>query len=163
MKYVGQLMFYAAFAAVIGALSVWPVYHIAGPQQAMISVTFSHAGERVGECHVLTQAELNDLPPNMRKPTDCPRERHPVYIELRTADELLFASTLQPSGLWNDGKSNVYQRIKIMAGNYSIFVGMNDSSTKNRFDYQLTQNLVITPGSNVVVSFDGLNNQFVIE
>ena len=41
--------------------------------QAMVSVSFSHAGQRIQECRILTQEELNKLPPNMRKPEDCPR------------------------------------------------------------------------------------------
>lgn len=163
MKYVGQSLFYAAFAAIVGLLSIWPSYHILGSQEALVSVTFSHAGERVGECRTLTQEELNKLAPNMRKPNDCPRERHPVYIELRTNEQLVFAQTLAPSGLWNDGKSNIYQRTKVDAGNYLIFIGMNDSGSKDSFDYELSRNLTINPGHNVVIRFDDLHDTFVIE
>ena len=107
MKAIGQIVFFAAFAAVVGLLSIWPSYHVLGPQEALVSVTFSHAGERIGECRKLSQEELNKLAPNMRKPNVCPRERHPLYIELRADDRLVFAQTLSPSGLWNDGKSNI--------------------------------------------------------
>jgi hypothetical protein len=163
MKFIGQSLFYAAFVAVVGLLSIWPDYHILGSQEAVVSVTFSHAGERIGECHILTQAELDELPPNMRKPTECPRERHPIYIELRADDQLIFARTLLPSGLWNDGKSNVYQRTKVAAGDYLIFVGMNDSGASDSFDYELTRKLTIKPGHNVVITFDDLHDTFVIE
>jgi len=163
MKTIGQLVFYAAFAAVVGLLSIWPSYHVLGPQEALVSVTFSHAGERIGECRTLSQEELNKLAPNMRKPNVCPRERHPLYIELRADDRLVFARTLPPSGLWNDGKSNIYQRTKVDAGDYRLFIGMNDSGAQDSFDFELSQNLKIEPGQNVVLRFDDLHSKFVIE
>jgi hypothetical protein len=163
MKYVGQFFFYVAFAALVGLLSIWPTYHILGPQEALVSVTFSHAGQRIGECRTRTQEELNELAPNMRKPNECPRERHPVYVELRADDRLIFAQTLLPSGFWSDGKSNIYQRTKVDAGDHVIFIGMNDSGATDSFDYELAGNLSINPGQNVVIRFDDLHGTFVIE
>ena len=163
MKMIGQFVFYAAFAAVVGLLSVWPSYQILGSQEALVSVTFSHAGERIGECRTRTQEELNKLAPNMRKPSECPRERHPIYIALRSDERLIFEQTLKPSGLWSDGKSNVYRRTKVDAGEYRIFVGMNDSGANDRFDYELSRQLTIEPGQNVVIRFDDLHGTFVIE
>ena len=163
MKTIGQFVFYAAFAAVVGLLSIWPSYHVLGPQEALVSVTFSHAGERIGECRKLSQEELNKLAPNMRKPNVCPRERHPLYIELRADDQLVFAQTLSPSGLWNDGKSNIYHRTKVDAGDYLLFIGMNDSGATDSFDFERSQNLNIEPGQNVVIRFDDLHSTFVIE
>jgi hypothetical protein len=163
MKYIGQSVFYVLFAALVGLLSIWPSYHILGQQEALVSVTFSHAGKRIGECRTRTQEELNKLAPNMRKPNECPRERHPVYVELRADDRLIFAQTLPPSGLWSDGKSNIYQRTKVDAGDYEIFVGMNDSGANDSFDYELAKNLTIKPGHNIVIRFDDLHGTFVIE
>lgn len=163
MKYIGQSLFYVIFAALVGLLSIWPSYHILDPQEAMVSVTFSHAGQRIGECRTLTQEELNKLAPNMRKPSDCPRERHPIYVELRADEKLLFSQTLLPSGLWSDGKSNIYRRTRIDAGEHLIFVGMNDSGANDNFDYELSRQLTIKPGHNIVVRFDDLHGTFVIE
>lgn len=163
MKYIGQFVFYAAFAAVVGLLSIWPTYQLLNPQEALVSVTFSHAGKRIGECRTRTQEELDNLAPNMRQPNECPRERHPIYVELRADDQLVFAVTLPPSGLWGDGKSNIYRRTKVDAGEHLIFVGMNDSGANDSFDYELSRNLMIRPGHNVVIRFDDLHGTFVIE
>jgi hypothetical protein len=162
-RYLGQMITYAAFAAGIGLFSVWPEYRMLEKDEALISVTFSHAAKRVGECHELTQAELNELAPNMRRPRSCPRERYPTYIELRANGEMIFSETLLPSGLWSDGKANVYNRSTIKAGSYQLFVGMNDSGAQGSFDYELNLGAEIRPGQNLVVSFDSLGNTFVIE
>ena len=88
---------YGIFAVVVGAFSVWPRYTLIEPGRAMVSLTFSHAGQRIEECRHLSQAELNELPPNMRKPTDCPRERHAVEVEFRVDGEPTWSATLQPA------------------------------------------------------------------
>jgi len=154
---------YGVFILVIGALSVWPEYRLLADSEAIVSLTFNHAGMRKEACRRLTQEELNSLPPNMRKPDDCPRERHPVRVELRIDGHLVHAATAQPSGLWNDGKASIYRRTTVAAGAHEIFIGMNDSGMADNFDYELRQTVTIDPGRNLVISFDGLTGSFVIE
>lgn len=162
MRLLGEIVAYAVFAAVVGLLSVWPSYEIIGNGRAIISLSFSHAGERVGECHTLSQEELNKLPPNMRKPTDCPRERHPVRVELRSGEKLLYEKLLAPSGIWADGKANVYHRIDVPAGVHELFVGMNDSGNDIGFDYETAARVDVGPGRNIVIRFDEQSRQFLI-
>jgi hypothetical protein len=162
MKIVSEILAYAMFAAVVGLLSVWPRYELVADDQAFISIAFVHPGKRVGECRILTQEQLNALPPNMRKPTECPRERHPLRVELRSGPDLLYQGSSQPSGLWSDGKSNVYQRILVAAGEHDLFVGMNDSGGDDHFDYVKNVVIYVEPGRNIVVRFDETQRQFDI-
>lgn len=163
MKFVSQFVAYALFAVVVGLFSVWPRYALLDPQEAFVSLAFSHAGERIGECRRLTQEELNELPPNMRKPDDCPRARHPLFVQLKIDRQLLYETLLQPSGLWQDGKSNVYQRIRVDAGEHNLFVGMRDSGRQAGFDYTQEIDLVISPGQNLLVGFDATSRRFKIQ
>lgn len=162
-RYIGQFVTYAAFAAGIGLFSVWPNYRMLQENDALVSVTFSHAAQRVGECRELTQEELSELPPNMRKPNSCPRERHPMFVELRADNEVILSTTLLPSGLWSDGKANIYSRTTVSAGRHQLFIGMNDSGSTDSFDYELSAEVDIVPGQNLVVDFDGLSNTFVFK
>jgi len=162
VKLFAEILAYGVFAAIVGLLSVWPRYEIVEDEKGIISVSFSHAGERVGECRTLSQEELNQLPPNMRKPADCPRERHPLRIELRSGDAVLFQDTLLPSGIWSDGKANIYHRIVVQSGTHEIFVGMNDSGGAAGFDYETVRRVEIGPGRNVVIRFDADAQQFSI-
>jgi len=162
MKLFYEFLAWTAFAGVVGLLSVWPRYNLVDPENAIITVTFAHAAQRVGECVILTQEELNKLPPNMRKPADCPRERHVVQLEMRSGDDVLYEDTLLPSGIWSDGKANIYQRVVIPAGKHDIFVGMNDSGSEAGFDYETRSSIDVTPGRNVVVRFDPELGQFTI-
>jgi len=162
MKLFYEILAWAAFCVVIGLLSVWPSYGVVDVKDAIVTVTFSHAANRIGECRQLTQEELNKLPPNMRKPSDCPRERHPVRFELRSGDTVLYDDVLLASGIWSDGKANVYRRVVVPAGPHDLFVGMSDSGRDTGFDYEDIAHIDIAPGRNVVVRFNTELQQFTI-
>jgi hypothetical protein len=162
-RIIGQVMAFGLFIAVLGIFSVWPDYRLLDEQEAIVSLTFSHAAQRIEECRHLTQEELNALPPNMRKPDECPRERHGIYVEMRLDDRPVHTETAQPSGLWKDGKADIYRRMVIDAGDYALFVGMNDSGSGDGFDYVEQRDVTIAPGKNLVVTFDDSQQSFVIE
>jgi len=161
VKVIGKIIAYAVFAAGIGLLSVWPRYELMSRDEAVISIAFVHAGQRVGECRKLSQEELNELPPNMRKPSVCPRERHPVRIVLRLDGNVLYRDLLLPSGLWSDGKSNIYKRVVVSAGSYEIFVGMNDIGDLEGFNYENNAVIDLAAGQNLVIRFDERQKRLV--
>lgn len=162
-RFLSQAIAYGVFISVLGVFSVWPGYRLLGEQEAIVSLTFSHAADRVGECRRLTQEELNELPPNMRKPDDCPRERHPVHVELRIDGTPVYSETALPSGLWSDGKANIYRRVTVNVGEHELYVGMNNSGTDTGFDFELRQDVTILSGQNMVITFDDLHQMFLIE
>ena len=163
MKMVGQIIFYTLFMAVVGLFSAWPQMRILGDDEAIVSVFFSLAGERIGACRQFTQEELNELPPNMRRPADCPRERHPVRVEISANDEVLYSDILLPSGMWSDGTSIAYQRIVIEAGEYELLMKLDNTGNESSFRYAQTANVSIAPGRNFVIRFDQLSKRFEFE
>ncbi len=162
MKWLTEITFYGLFAAFVGVFSAWPDYQLVAADRAIVSVVFSHAGQRVGDCRILTQDELNELPPNMRTMNDCPRERHPVRVLLRSDSETLYDATLQPSGIWADGKSNIYKRVEVQAGTHQLFVGVSDSGDDAGFDYEQSSVVDLVPGRNLIVQFDEQSQQIII-
>jgi coenzyme F420-reducing hydrogenase delta subunit len=149
------------FAALSLVFTVWPRFSQLAEGNAIVSLTFSQAGQRLEECRKLTQEELNKLPPNMRKPTDCPRERHPVDVEFSADGVVLFQQSLVPSGFWKDGESTVYYRVELPAGSHQLFIGMSDSGRKDGFDYSGQTEFTLAKGQHVVVEFDHLNKSFI--
>ena len=116
MTLLGQVLLYALFAVVIGVFSRWPAYQPLAPDQAMIKLSFSHHGKPVSECRQASAAELAKLPPNMRAPLRCPRERSPVTIELIMAglsdsrarsgsQRLRIVTKVRPQGWVRDSKA----------------------------------------------------------
>lgn len=163
MRIAQQALAYTAFAAVILVFSSGPDYRLLAAGEAVVSLTFSHAGKRVGECRSLSQQELNELPPNMRKPNECPRERHPVFVQLLANEKVMIDRLLLPSGIWSDGKANVYERITLPAGDHRFKVRMNDSGTSDRFDFETSAAVQLEPGRNLVVGFNELRGTFTFE
>ena len=154
MKYAAQFVAYAAFMLLLGVLSIRPELRLLADDEAIVSLSFSHAANRVGECRRLSQQELLALPPNMRKPDDCPRERHPLRVELEMDGQMLYEATLPPSGLWEDGKSTAYQRIRVGAGTHEFRIRMSDSGNADSFDFENTSTVMLLPAQNMLVYFD---------
>jgi ferredoxin/coenzyme F420-reducing hydrogenase delta subunit len=153
---------YGLFAVAASVFSAWPVFELIKPGEAVISLTFSHAGQRLEECRRLSQAELDKLPPNMRKVTDCPRERRPVTVVFQVDDAVVYRHTAAPSGMWSDGESTIYARFPVPQGEHVLHIGMSDSGRAEGFDYALETRIMLRPEQHVVVEFDADRKVFVV-
>jgi hypothetical protein len=154
LAWVGQAMLYALFALIIGVFSRWPSYSLLAPGDALIKLSFTHASKRVAECRELTPEELAKLPPNMRAPTKCGRERAPVRVEVDVDGAPAFRHVATPSGLSRDGASSVYERMNVPAGTHRIAVRLKDSAGGSAFDYERTQVVTLAPAQILVIDFD---------
>lgn len=153
LRYIGQAIAYALFAFVVGYFATQPPYAHLDPEQAMIKLSFSHAGEHRQECRRLTQEELNRLPPNMRRPTDCARERVALLVELELDGELLYRAELPPSGLASDGASTAYRKFPVPAGSHRLVARLRDSRREAGFDYEKSAGISLAPQQNFVIDF----------
>jgi len=154
MAWVGQLVLYGAFAVFIGVFSHRPLYEHLGADQSLIKVSFSHTGQPNGECRAMTAEELGRLPPNMRAPMKCPRERSPVAIEFDLGGKTVLRASAAPSGLSKDGASSLYRRLTVPAGEQQIAVRMNDDARKPGFTYQYEGTVTLAPAQVLVIDFD---------
>ena len=152
---------FSLFMLFSARFSNWPGITLRDSEQSILSLTFSHAGQRVHECRKLTQAELDELPPNMRKPEDCQRERHPVDVVFSVDDTVLYQESLPPTGIWGDGKITVYKRILIAEGERRIFIGLRDDNGQE-YDYEYTNALTFEAGQHLVIDFDSNTGTFSI-
>ncbi len=160
---VGTALAWGLFAVAASIFTIWPRFSQLAEGNAIVSLSFSHAGQRLEECRKLSQEELNKLPPNMRKPSDCPRERHPVDVSFSADDELLYEQSLPPSGFWKDGESTVYYRLELAAGSHDLFIGMSDSGREEGFDYSGRTKFTLAKGQHMVVEFDHLQKSFTFK
>ena len=159
----GQAVLYAAFAGFVGVFAVWPRYQHLEPDQALLKLSFSHAGDRVGECRSRTTEELAKLPPNMRAPLDCPRERSPVTVEVELDDRLIARRAAPPSGLSGDGASTVYERFPLPAGAHRLEVTVDDSVRVPGPTWKREENVTLAPGRVLVVDIDPEKGGIVIQ
>ncbi len=161
LRYAGQIVVYGAFAVLLGGFSQAPVYRHADPALALVKLSFEHAGEPVTPCRRLTPEEIAKLAPNMRRPTDCPRRRVPLYVELALDGEVVFAKEAAPAGLAGDGSSTIYARFPVPTGAHRVTARMRDSRGGEGFDYETSQDVTLEPRQIVVVGFDSNAGQFV--
>lgn len=161
MKLVIEALCYAFFMAAIAYLSVLPRVRLLPDDMGIISISVSHAGQRIVECRQLSQDELNKLAPNMRTAQDCPRERFPVRIEILANEQSVYAATVAPSGLWSDGKSIAFDRMRLQAGDYHLQARLSDDGDPDSYGYSTAQSVTLRPGQNLVIGFDERDQRFV--
>jgi hypothetical protein len=150
---LGQAIAYAMFAGVIACFATSPAYTHLDPGLALIKLSFSHAGRHKGECRQLSPEELAKLPPNMRRPLDCPRERLPLRVELLLDGALLYRSDLPPSGLAGDGASMAYRKFPVVPGRHRLVARLRDSDRTTGYDYEKEAEITLHPQQNFVIDF----------
>jgi hypothetical protein len=148
-----QLIFYAVFAVGIAYFSTEPDHQHHDPDMALIKISFSHAGVPIRECTRLSPEEIAGLAPNMRRLTDCPRERVPVVVEVVLDGQILFQGSISPSGLSRDGVSAVYERFSVTPGRHVIHARLRDSREQQGYDYEHEQEIDLKPRQNYVLDF----------
>ena len=153
VKFTGQGIVYAAIAALLGFFADSPAYRHFDDDKAQLTLSLAHSGKHVRDCRRLTAAEIAALPPNMRKPVDCPRGRLPVLVEIELNGRTIVRESVPPSGLFGDGPSQVYKNFVIPSGSYTLVARLRDSAREEGFDYQREAQVVIAPRQRVVIAF----------
>lgn len=152
-KILLQVLAYTLFAGVVGYFSVNPEYVHLDPGMALIKMNFTHAGEKKEDCRTLTQEELEELAPNMRRPVICERERISLLLEVLLDGNLVYREELPPTGLSRDGAATVYEKFPVQAGEHSLVLHLRDSHRESGFDYERRENIMLAPGQNFVIDF----------
>ena len=153
LRYLLQAINYTVFMALVWYFSAAPPFRQLAEDQAVLTISFSHAGVTREPCRRLTQEEMAALPPNMRKPTDCPRERSPVVIEAHLNGELLHSQVEQAPGLYKDSAVDIYLTKKIPAGEHHLKISMDDSVRGEGYEHVFEQDIRIDPAQILLVDF----------
>ena len=161
--WLGQGVLYAALAVVIAIFSRWPAYQNLAPDLALIKISISHQGQLLGDCVQLSPQDLAKLPPNMRAPKSCPRERSPLTIEVDVDGKLAHHQEANPSGLSRDGAAVVYRRLEVPAGKHHIEIRMKDNARSEGFDYTRSEEVDLAPAEILVVDFDAAKRQITLQ
>jgi hypothetical protein len=154
LRYLLQAFNYAVFMGLVWYFSSAPAVRLIGADEGRLTIAFAHAGQLREPCRRLSQEELNQLAPNMRKLEDCPRERSPVTIRVELDGEPLYSASLPPPGLFGDGGVDVFYSAKIPAGEHRLGLRMNDSVRVQGFNHEFEQRVSIEPGQILLIGFD---------
>ncbi len=163
IRLILQVLNYAVFMALVWYFATSPSYRQLAEDQAVITVAFSHAGERREECRRLTQEELMKLPPNMRIPTDCPRERSPVKVELFLDNELTISEVAKAPGLFEDQGVVIFRKVKVPVGTHDLRVQMNDNVRVEGPTFTHEQRIELEPAQMLVVDFKTDAGKFIVK
>ena len=154
IRYLLQAINYAIFIGLIWYFATGLLFQTLAEDEAMITIAFAHAGQIREPCRKLSYEELAKLPPNMRKPEECPRERSAVTIEALLDGQPLYRAILEPAGLFDDGGVDVYYSKKIPAGEHRLTIKMNDNARVKGFNHGLEQQVKLDPAQILLIDFD---------
>jgi hypothetical protein len=161
--WAGQALLYGMFAVIIAVFSSWPAYNHLPSDYALIKLSFTHHAERVHECEAVSAEELAKLPPNMRAPMKCPRERSPVTVEVDIDGNLAHRETALPSGLSGDGAASVYRRIPLPAGMHRLSVRLRDSVRSEGFNFERSEIVDLGRAEILIIDFDAEQGGIVLQ
>ena len=163
LRYVLQIFNYSIFMTIVWYFSVAPAYQHLAPGQALIALSIGHAGQPVEECRQRTPEELAKLPPNMRNPMICPRQRSPIEVELFMDEQPLLRESFQPQGLSGDWGVDVYRQFKIPSGQHHLKARLKDSVRVKDFNYVHEADVVLKPAQLLVIGFQPEEGGFIIQ
>ncbi len=163
IRIILQMLNYFIFMALVWYFSIAPPYHQLEDNQAVITLTMAHESVRVEECTKRSHEELAKLPPNMRIPMDCPRERSPITVELLLDDKPIVKKLVKAPGLYEDQAVNIYHSVKVNSGDHNLVVWMNDDVNREGYTYRHEQKLTLQPEQLLVVEFDNGAKKFTFK
>jgi hypothetical protein len=160
LRIAAQLLLYVPLMVLIGYFSSAPKFSPIGETEALVRLSFIHAAQRKAPCRQRTPEELAKLPPNMRAPLDCPRERSPLVVELELDGKLVLQREVPPAGLKRDGNATVYHRLPVPAGRHTIAVRLRDRPGEG-FDYKREEMVELAPGRVLLIDFAAAKGGFL--
>lgn len=149
-----------ALVLATAAVSAWPAWQSLPPDMALVRLSFTHSGVR--SCRDRTEAELANLPANMRSSQICDRRRAPVRIEMDIGGQPVIAADLPPSGLAGSGPSRIYRRIEVPAGSHHLVLRMRDDPAAAGFTQEAAFDVRLSPGQSLAVDFDETAGKFFL-
>jgi len=160
LRITAQLALYVPLMALIGYFSTEPRFSPIGENEALVRLSFIHAAERKQPCRQRSSEELAKLPPNMRAPLDCPRERASLLVELELDGAIVLRREVAPSGLQRDGNAVVYQRLPLPAGRHRVVARLRDRA-EGGFNYVREQTVELAPRRVLLIDFVPAQGGFV--
>lgn len=137
----------------IGGFSRLPAVEVIPAGKTEIKLVVRYSGKRLGECAEMSTAELENLPPNMRSPVICPREKSPLYAELEIDDVVHVRETVAPSGLHNDGVIATFHRIAADTGEVHLELRIRDDERVEGFTHNMDETVSLSSDKVLTIHF----------
>jgi hypothetical protein len=146
-----------ALAVALGtaALSRVP-YDAAGGERALIRLSWRARGERVDECRKLSPAELEALPPHMRRSEVCEGKVLPCILVVHLDGREIVHDTITGAGARQDRPLYVFRELPLPPGRHRLMVNFTrerraderpeeDSEDEEHHDYDDEHGFLATP------------------
>lgn len=151
--WIGGCVLWGTIALCVGIMSDARL-QVLPDEMTEMQLVIRYSGKLLGECQAVSGVEMEELAPNMRRAMVCPREKSPVYAELRIGGKLYFRDTIMPSGLHNDGVVAAYAQIPVRTGTAMVSLRVRDDRRVEGFTHTFEQPVELGVDSVVTIHFD---------
>jgi len=151
LQLAGQAGAWLLFAALVGTFAQWPAYSTIEPGHGELKLSMAHLTERLEPCERLSAEELAALPPNMRAPERCPRERAPAVLELLVDGAPLLQTAVRPVGLARGGRVYLQGRWALPAGEYEVELRLRDTPREQGYDEIQSFRMTLAAGESALL------------
>jgi hypothetical protein len=162
LRTAAQLVLYVPLMALIGYFSTEPRFSAIDEGEALVRVSFIHAGQRRQECRQRSAEELAKMAPNMRAALDCPRERADLLVEVELDGATVLHREVKPAGFQRDGNAVVYHRLAVPAGRHRIVARLRDRA-EGDFNYVKEQTVELDAGRVLLIDFNATQGGFLFK
>ena len=91
---------------------------------------------------------------NIERIANCPRERHPVDVELFIDGQKVLDRSYAPTGIKKDMASYVYDEVFVKPGSHRVRVLLYDAGGREKASYVLDAAFIVKPADVKAVWFD---------
>lgn len=147
----GQVVVWTLFASIAVVFAQWPVYSPLAEGRGELKLSMAHLTERLEPCVQLSPEELQELPPNMRMPEQCPRARADAVVQLLVDDRPLLDTSVRPVGLARGGRTYLQAHWGLPAGSYALELRLRDTPRDEGFDKVQHFKLNLAAGESVLL------------
>lgn len=168
------VLLFSLFAVPVYFLSDAP-YSYHHKEDGVVKIAFKHSGTRIADCEEADllkkegdryRQQLKDtrqVRMSIEKIAKCPRERHPVIMELYIDGKKVLDKSYAPTGLKKDMASYIYDEFAVPPGYHSFRVLLYDSGRKETPAYALDTSSAVRPREVKVVWFSDKADAIVME
>lgn len=140
-----------------------------------IKIAFKHTGKRKVDCDEVDLIKKageryrrqlqrsKQVVMQVEGLSGCPRERHPVSVELYVDGKRSLDKSYAPTGLKKDMASYIYEEFIIAPGPHTVSVKLYDRGNRQSPDYALENTVTFKPREVKVIWFNDKSNSLLME
>jgi len=151
---IGQGVFYCFLIVLLSQLTTKPTIIVNQADETTLKLVIRHSGKILGKCEPLSKLKQDNLPTNMQRLVNCPREKSAMDVELKLNNKIVYKETIIPSGIHNDGVLAEYISFTLKSGKINLEAKATTTTQEGEFIDNYKGEIMFTSDKIVILHLD---------